>query len=461
MSSTDPVRLSLDGREVLARAGETLLALADREGIAIPRLCHHDGYRPDGNCRACVVEIAGERALAPACCRVVAPGMHVQASHERARHAQRTVVELLLADVHYDAVERPYRHDSELARWARFLGLAGSRFPATRTAAPADASHPAITVRLDACIQCGRCVRACREEQANDVIGMAWRGEATWPVFDANTPMGSSTCVACGECVQACPTGALAPANDEARAAPQRSVDSLCPYCGVGCQARYHVRDDAIAFVEGRDGPANHGRLCVKGRYGFDYARHPQRLQRPLVRRDGMPKTPAVVPPERFGEVFREASWDEALDRAADGFLALRDAYGPRSLAGFGSAKGSNEEAYLFQKLVRTAFRTNNVDHCTRLCHASSVAALLEGLGSAAVSNPVADVGQADFVLVIGAEPVREPSGCGDVDQERRRAAARTSSSPTRGAIRWHVTPIGGSGFGRIPTWCCCRRCST
>jgi len=440
MSSADGVRFTLDGREVVAQAGETLLAVADREGVPVPRLCHLDGYRPDGNCRSCVVEIDGERALAPACCRTPAPGMRVSASGERARHAQRIVVELLLADVHDDAVTRPYRHDSELAHWARVLGLARSRFPARRPAPAPDASHPAIAVRLDACIQCGRCVRACREEQANDVIGMAWRGAHALPAFDAADPLGASTCVACGECVQACPTGALAPAHQAARSAPERSVDSLCPYCGVGCAVRYHVREDGIAYVEGADGPANRGRLCVKGRYGFDYARHRDRLRHPLVRREGAGKSAQLLPPERFVEVFREASWDEALDRAAAGFRALRDAHGPRSLAGFGSAKGSNEEAYLFQKLVRTGFGTNNVDHCTRLCHASSVAALMEGLGSAAVSNPVADVRHADFVLVIGANPSENhPVAATWIKNAARRGTYLVVADPRRSPLARHA----------------------
>jgi formate dehydrogenase major subunit len=186
-----------------------------------------------------------------------------------------------------------------------------------------------------------------------------------------------------------------------------KQVDSLCPYCGVGCQLTYHVQDNHILRVEGRDGPANHGRLCVKGRYGFDYAQHAHRLTRPLIRRaDAPPKRgDMALAPEDALHWFREASWDEALAAAGGTLKAIRDTHGPRSLAGFGSAKGSNEEAYLFQKLVRTGFGSNNVDHCTRLCHASSVAALLEGIGSGAVSNPVMDVTQAEVILLIGANP--------------------------------------------------------
>jgi len=264
-----------------------------------------------------------------------------------------------------------------------------------------------MAVNLDACIQCTRCVRACREEQVNDVIGYAFRGGHSKIVFDLDDPMGESTCVACGECVQACPTGALAPAHDAYLIKADKVVGSVCPYCGVGCQITYHVKDNRIARVDGRDGLANHERLCVKGRFGFDYVSHPQRLTRPLIRKAGVPKSADfVMDPANPLAVFREATWDEALELAGGTLARIRDARGPDALAGFGSAKGSNEEAYLFQKLVRTGFGTNNVDHCTRLCHASSVAALLEGIGSGAVSNPVMDVMQADVVLVIGANPV-------------------------------------------------------
>ena len=282
---------------------------------------------------------------------------------------------------------------------------------ALRRAQPrADLSHPAMAVNLDACIQCNRCVRACREEQVNDVIGFALRGSHSEIVFDLSDPMGDSTCVACGECVQACPTGALMPKTFIGSQAVDKKVDSVCPFCGVGCLITYNVRDNAIASVDGRDGPANHSRLCVKGRFGFDYAHSPQRLTVPLIRKAGVGKDPAALDTLNrhtadWSEVFREATWDEALALTTGSLRRLRDTRGRKSLAGFGSAKGSNEEAYLFQKLVRTGFGSNNVDHCTRLCHASSVAALLEGVGSAAVSNQVHDVENAGLIFVIGSNP--------------------------------------------------------
>ncbi|WP_167772513.1 formate dehydrogenase subunit alpha [Ramlibacter henchirensis] len=407
------VEFTLDGVKVQALQGETILQAARRVGVDIPHLCYQDGLRPDGNCRACVVEVGGERVLAPSCCRAVTPGMEVQAASERARKSQRMVVEMLLADL----PERGYKWNDakgltgqhgELTSWAQRLAVAARpELVALRREQPLpDLSHPAMAVNLDACIQCKRCVRACREEQVNDVIGYAGRGLASTVVFDLDDPMGDSTCVACGECVQACPTGALMPKTMVGSQVVDRKVDSVCPFCGVGCLVTYNVRDEKIVSVDGRDGPANHGRLCVKGRFGFDYVHHDQRLTRPLVRKPGVPKDPAQTPdPANWREVFREATWDEALELAAGGLKRLRDTHGNKALAGFGSAKGSNEEAYLFQKLVRTGFGSNNVDHCTRLCHASSVAALLEGVGSGAVSNQVNDVGQAELILVIGSNP--------------------------------------------------------
>jgi formate dehydrogenase major subunit len=414
-----PVDFTLDGEAVQALPGESLLKTAQRLGVRIPHLCHQDGLRPDGNCRACVVEIEGERTLAPSCCRSATPGMQVHSGSDRARKSQEIVLELLLSDMperghkwtdgpaDIPSPDQPGQH-GELSAWASRMEVAvRPALQSLRRAPPAaDLSHPAMAVNLDACIQCNRCVRACREEQMNDVIGMARRGAHSAVVFDLGDALGASSCVACGECVQACPTGALMPSTQLGSQAVDRTVDSVCPFCGVGCLLTYHVKDQAIVAVQGRDGPANQGRLCVKGRFGFDYAEHPQRLVMPLVRLPGVAKDPAQQRhPEDWREVFREASWDEALALATGPMKALRDTHGPKSLAGFGSAKGTNEEAYLFQKLVRTGFGSNNVDHCTRLCHASSVAALLEGVGSGSVSNPVNDVEHAGLILVIGSNP--------------------------------------------------------
>jgi formate dehydrogenase major subunit len=410
------VAFSLDGKTIHAFEGETIFKAAQRHGIDIPHLCYKDGYRADGNCRACVVEIKGERTLAPSCCRHVTAGMEVNASSERAVKSQQMVLEMLLSDMPDQGYKWHEEDESlqhgELSDWASRLGVTVRPELRTLHRAPpqADLSHPAMAVNLDACIQCKRCVRACREEQVNDVIGYAMRGAHSAIVFDLSDPMGDSTCVACGECIQACPTGALMPKTQLGSQIVDRVVDSVCPFCGVGCLLTYNVKDNKIVSVDGRDGPANHSRLCVKGRFGFDYAHSPQRLTTPLIRKAGVAKDPDALQhlnrdSGNWSEVFREATWGEALALSSGALKGLRDTHGKKSLAGFGSAKGSNEEAYLFQKLVRTGFGSNNVDHCTRLCHASSVAALLEGVGSGAVSNQVNDVAHADLIFVIGSNP--------------------------------------------------------
>src|SRR6266849_946898 len=443
---TDPTRFSLDGVEVEAGPGETIWQAAQRHGVEIPHLCWlpKPGYRADGNCRACMVEIEGERVLAASCIRQPTPGMKVQVASERAKASRQLVFELLIGD----QPDRAAAHDpgSRLWQWADALEVSDSRFPRRAPAAP-DRSHPAMAVQLDACIHCNLCVRACREVQVNDVIGMAGRGHHEKIVFDFDDPMGNSSCVACGECVQACPTGALMPASllDHAQTRTQwadREVDSLCPFCGVGCQLTYHIKDDKILHVSGKDGPANRARLCVKGRFGYDYANHPDRLTVPLVRKDGVPKSAEDdVDPANPWTHFREATWEEAMERAAAGLIEIRERKGGPGLAGFGSAKGSNEEAYLFQKLVRTGFGTNNVDHCTRLCHASSVAALFEGIGSGAVTAPFSAALDAETIFVIGANPTgNHPVAATFIKNAVKRGAKLVVIDPRGQGLSRHAT---------------------
>ncbi len=446
---SDRITFTLDGRAVEAAPGESIWEIARREGVTIPHLCHKDapGYRSDGNCRACMVEIDGERTLAASCIRTPTAGMVVRTDAERAVRARAMVIELLLAD----QPPRADAHDRSSHFWAMAdaEGVAASRFPAR----PADHtpllddSHVAMRVNLDACIHCNLCVRACREVQVNDVIGMAGRGLESKIVFDFDDPMGASTCVACGECVQACPTGALTPATmvdagqrgDSAEF--DREVRSVCPYCGVGCQISYKIRDEGIVRVDGEDGPSNQNRLCVKGRFGFDYVTHPHRLTKPLIRRADAPSKGLNVDPANPFTHFREASWEEALDVASKGLSDLRSYYGGRSVAGFGSAKCSNEEAYLFQKLIRQAFKHNNVDHCTRLCHASSVAALMENVGSGSVTATFNEIENADLAVVIGCNPAENhPVAATYFKQFVKRGGELIVIDPRGQALKRHAT---------------------
>ena len=411
---SDKITFTLDGEQVQVDAGMTIWEAANGRGLIIPHLCHkpEPGYRSDGNCRACMVSIEGERNLAASCIREPSEGMVVTTDQPREVQARKMVMEMLVAD----QPEQDVAHDKSSHLWdmAAKQDVSESRFPKLDTdfVPLLDSSHVAMSVNLDACIQCGLCVRACREVQVNDVIGMAGRGHNAYPVFDMDDPMGDSSCVACGECVQACPTGALMPATvtDENQIGDSADYDeevkSVCPFCGVGCQISLKVKDNKVKFVEGINGPANEGRLCVKGRFGFDYIHHDHRLTKPLIRRDDAPAKGLNVDPSNYTEFFREASWDEALDFAAKGLLDLKADKGGASVAGFGSAKCTNEEAYLFQKMIRQGFGHNNVDHCTRLCHASSVAALMENVGSGAVTATFNEIENADVAIVIGANPI-------------------------------------------------------
>src|SRR6266404_600826 len=402
------VKFTLDGREVEARADETIWQVANRHGTDIPHLCYapEPGYRADGNCRACMVEIEGERVLAASCIRKPANGMKVITGSDRAKTARQMVFDLLISD-QPDRATAAHDPSSKFWSWADRMGISIGRFPKRHHPQP-DRSHTAMAVNLDACIQCNLCVRACREVQVNDVIGMAGRGHTEKIVFDFDDPMGASTCVACGECVQACPTGALMPATmvDEKNVyagKPDRSVDSVCPYCGVGCQLTYHIKDDKLAYVSGK-------------------------------------AADDLVDPSNPWTHFRPATWEEAMDRAAKGLTRIRDRDGPRALAGFGSAKGSNEEAYLFQKLVRTGFGSNNVDHCTRLCHASSVAALLEGVGSAAVTATFNECKNSDVIIVIGANPTENhPVAATFFKQAAKRGAKLIVMDPRGQALKRHA----------------------
>ncbi len=452
------IKFTLDGEQVQAFAGETIWQVAKRQGTLIPHLCWRDapGYRADGNCRVCMVEIEGERVLAASCIRTPSEGMVVNTANARVQKNRELVFELLACDM-------PARETSPNPQshfWLQYdlLGQQEQpRFPSGRPGAGKqipvdsafhDASHPSIAVNLDDCIACGLCERACREVQVNDVIGMASRGMGAGPVFDVKDPMGLSSCVACGECVQACPTGALTEKTLLDVTATRREVyadavkPSICPFCGVGCQTEVSLKGNHILKVDGRQGPANRGKLCVKGRFGMDYVMSPERLTTPLIRRNDAPKSrDANMQFADISSVFREASWEEAIAFAAGGMNTVRDTFGGQALAGFGSAKGTNEEAYLFQKYIRQGFKTNNVDHCTRLCHASSVAALMEGVGSGAVSAPFTAADDSDCILIIGCRPEQNhPVAATYLKQAAKRGAKLMVFDPRKQEMMRHAS---------------------
>ncbi len=440
------IKVTIDSREVEVPEGTTLWEAARRAGVEIPVLCHAPQLNPVGVCRMCVVDV-GERVLAASCVRECQAGMTVATNSEKVEQHRRTLTWLLLSEYPEQEDRQPSADACELEGLGRRYGIVKeggirngefgkdgfaphSEFPIPIS--KFDLSSPVIAVDHAACILCDRCIRACDDVQNNHVIGRTGKGHAARIAFDLDQPMGESTCVSCGECAAVCPTDALTHKPITLPIVPDErttTTETVCPYCGVGCSLTVHSRDNQILLAEGHESPVNHGRLCVKGRYGWDYAQHPQRLTKPLIRRDdAYPKGPlssdvagntggrgsrragerdgskpgGIVDYDEVLPAFSEASWEEALDLVGERLRAIRDEHGSGALAGFGSAKCSNEEAYLFQKLIRAGFGTNNVDHCTRLCHASSVAALMETIGGGAVTNIFADVQNADVCLVAG-----------------------------------------------------------
>lgn len=411
-TTTVTLTVTIDGMPVQVPLGTTLYEAAQQAGIDLPVLCHTPQLQPVAVCRMCVVEVQGARVLQAACIRQAEDGMVVQTQSDKVRQSRAMLTELLMADYpqgengQHEHAARYTGKRNLLLDLAHQQGITTSRLPARPVDRGRDMSSAVIQVDHNACIMCDRCIRACDDVQCNEVIGRTGKGYQARIAFDNDLPMGQSTCVSCGECMAACPTGALIdkpltlPVLQDT---PLKHVDSLCPYCGVGCSIRYTVdaQHNTIVQVSGRESPVNHGRLCVKGRYGFDYAHHQERLVTPLIRKPEYYPKPVEALANPW-EAFREATWDEALDLAARRFLAVKQQHGGQALAGFGSAKCSNEDNYLFQKLIRAVFGTNNVDHCTRLCHASSVAALMEQIGGGSVSNPFSDCLETDAIFIIG-----------------------------------------------------------
>lgn len=347
--------LTMNGTSCRFQTGQTLLEVARDHGIDIPTLCHLERCKPTGACRVCLVEVKGARSLVTACTMPAAPGMEVWTESDKVIQARQMVVELLLASGEHDCVTCEANGACVLQTLAYRYQVEAPRFPRPRTYPPTESSNPLIIRDFTKCVLCGRCVQACNEVQVNQAISYGYRGSKSKIVAKADLPLEHSDCVFCGECVQVCPVGALVEkqAKGKGRTWEMTRVRTTCTYCGVGCQTYLHVRNGRIIKVSGVEGAEpNRGSLCVKGRFGFDFVHSPDRLTTPLIRE---------------GDDFRPASWDEALERVAAGFMDIKAHYGPDALAGLTSARATNEENYLMQKLVRAGFLTNNIDHCARL----------------------------------------------------------------------------------------------
>jgi len=397
----DTIKLTINGREIIAKKGVTVLEAALGAGIYIPTLCYDPDLKPYGGCRLCVVEIEGMRGLVSSCTMPTTEGMVVYTNTPRVNQSRRITMELIIANHHGDCLACAKNQDCELLTVARYLGIEQEHIDRLRRSVqllPVDKSHPAFIRDLNKCILCAKCVRACHEVVCHDAIDMAFRGNSTKIATFGDKPIVESICKSCGECVARCPTGALVPKWEKL---PAKEVKTICPYCGVGCSLYLGIRDNKVVSVRGDpEGSANRGSLCVKGRWGYDFVSHPERLTTPLIRIPGTAR--GAGHNGKVHEIFREATWDEALDLAAKRLLEVKQNHGPDSIAALSSAKCTNEDNYVMQKFVRAVIGTNNVDHCARLCHASTVVGGIAAFGQGAMSNSYSDFEKTALFFVIG-----------------------------------------------------------
>lgn len=343
------VKLRVDDRELAVPAGTTVLEAALGNGIYVPHLCHHPDLKPAGMCRVCIVDIGG--SLVPSCRTLVTEGMIVKTGGDMVEKVRRLVVELLIVNDHQDCLSCGKNASCQLQEVTRYVGADQQRVQRFKAQEhrPVDDSHPFIRRDANKCIMCGICVRTCDEVTCIEAIDYAFRGYAQRISTLGDKPLQESKCTACGECVVRCPVGALLPRQGTP---PSYSVKTVCTYCGCGCGIHLGLRDGKIVGVTGdRDSVVNKGELCVKGRYGFSFVNHPDRLTTPLIKRNGQ---------------FEPASWDEALHLVASKFQEVQARHGPDSLGGLSSARVTNEDNYLFQKLLRS-LGSNSIDHCARL----------------------------------------------------------------------------------------------
>lgn len=350
------MKIFIKDREIEVKKGQSVLQAARESNIYIPTLCYHHRTGPAGKCRACVVEVEGMRGLQTACTLEVRDGMKVVTDSEKVREAQKLVVNLLLSTGKHDCLSCEQNGHCELQDAAYYLGIETPAFRLGDVEPRIDESSEFIYRDHSKCIQCGRCIAGCNNTVVNEVLSFGYRGHETTVICDNDLPMGGSSCVQCGECVQLCPTGAIIEklVRGQGRPWEMQKVHTTCPYCGVGCQIELHVKDNQIVKVTGVEQHSDPrlGSLCVKGRFGYHFVTDADRLKTPLIRENG---------------AFREASWDEALDRVAEEFGRIKQADGPDAIGVFSSARITNEENYLVQKFARAAIGTNNVDHCARL----------------------------------------------------------------------------------------------
>lgn len=394
---TQTVTLSIDNQEVTVPKGTTILEAAKTLGVEIPTLCHLKELAPDGSCRMCVVEVEGGRrgGLTTACTAHCQEDMVVSTHSEKVADSRRFILDLLLSNHKLECFSCGKNGDCQLQQYALDYGIdatsftEGKRMPCHQE----DTSNPFFSYDPEKCIMCRRCARVCQLRQGRDVLSIANRGFETKMMPSYGQPFDQSICESCGNCVSSCPTGALtAKDTKEYRKWETQKIPTTCPHCGTGCQMNLLVKNNRLVGVEPLDGPANKNLLCVKGKFAsYKFVGSGDRLTEPLIKRNG---------------IFEPASWEEALALVSSKFNEIKAENGADALAGFSCSRATNEDNYVFQKMVRAAFGTNNVDNCARVCHSASVHGLAQTLGSGAMTNPIADITEdVDMILLVGSNP--------------------------------------------------------
>ena len=403
------VNISINGKNVQSEEGQTILQAAQNAGITIPTLCYHKDLSAYGGCRLCVVEIEGSRLPVASCITPISEGMEIETETPRIIKSRKSLLSLILSNYHDAGYPVNHPEDNELVRWAQFYGLdpAVSQSPTPRFKVDSD-PNPFLWVDMNKCILCSRCVRACAEIQGRFVWGTSDRGFESCVVAGFDQPLIEARCESCGACVVCCPTGALDNKMSIGKGRADKIITTTCTYCGVGCQLDLNVRENRIIEVtSNQDNQVNGLRLCVKGRYGYDFVHHPDRLKFPMVREYLLKNLPK--PAHRQESPWVEVDWETALSLTAKKIHQTRLASGNDSIGILSSAKCTNEENFLMSKLARQVIGTNNIDHCARLCHSSTVSGLATAFGSGAMSNSMKDIVEnANSILIIGSNTTEQ-----------------------------------------------------
>lgn len=390
------VSVEIDGQQVMVPEGTSVMRAAAEAGIEVPKLCATDSLEAFGSCRLCVVEIDGRRGTPASCTTPCTDGMSVKTQTPKVEKLRQGVMELYISDHPLDCLTCPANGDCELQDMAGVVGLRQVRYGyegANHLDAEKDTSNPYFDFDPSKCIACSRCVRACDETQGTFALTIEGRGFESKVSAGAGELFMDSECVSCGSCVQACPTSTLQEKSVVDLGMPTRSVVTTCAYCGVGCSFKAELRgDELVRMVPHKDGGANEGHSCVKGRFAFGYATHPDRKLKPMVR-------------ERITDPWREVEWDEAIGTVARRFQEIQGRYGSGSIGAISSSRCTNEEVYVVQKMVRAAFGNNNIDTCARVCHSPTGYGLKQTFGESAGTQDFRSVAEADVIMVIGANP--------------------------------------------------------